>query len=75
MPDIAMCDGEGCRKRQTCYRFIVKLDKAQSYIKPDPKTCQHYWPVCPSCGSSKLTEKMGGMVCDNCKKFHAYQKS
>ena len=75
MPDIAMCDGEGCRKRQTCYRFTAKPDKAQTYFKPDPKTCEHYWPSCPSCTSSELIEKMGGMVCDNCKKFHVYQKS
>lgn len=75
MPDFSMCDGKGCSKRETCYRFKAAPDRIQSYIKPDPKTCQHYWPECSKCGSGHMTEKMGGMVCDKCKVFHAYQKS
>lgn len=31
MPDISMCFGKHCPKREECYRAIAKPDKIQSY--------------------------------------------
>ena len=32
MADISMCRGEGCLRREECYRFLVKPDREwQSY--------------------------------------------
>jgi len=44
MPDISMCHGEGCEKKDTCYRHTAKPSPfMQSYIAPEPKDCKHYW--------------------------------
>lgn len=44
MPDIAMCKGKGCKKKETCYRFKAKpCPYQQTYMIPDAKNCEHYW--------------------------------
>jgi hypothetical protein len=49
MPDISMCTGEGCPRKETCYRFTAEASEfRQSYfinapIKED-NTCEYYWP-------------------------------
>jgi hypothetical protein len=49
MPDITMCTGNGCPKRDSCYRFTVRPSRyAQSYfvtppVKPDGG-CKYFWP-------------------------------
>lgn len=57
MPDITMCKGEGCKIRETCYRYRAKPNPHwQSYFMkapcaPDGKTCErysHYEDVQPS---------------------------
>lgn len=70
MSDISKCDGKDCDRKETCYRYIAKANPHwQSYIKPDPKNCEHYWLVC-ACGSRDLREKMNGFVCNVCNKFY-----
>jgi hypothetical protein len=47
MPDISMCDGEGCKKRETCYRFTATPDRRQAYFKHPPVKedgkCAYFW--------------------------------
>ena len=46
MPDITKCTGEGCTKKDTCYRFTSKPDIYQSYFKDPPikdGECEYYW--------------------------------
>ena len=47
MPDITMCEGQGCELRSTCYRYTAEPSKyRQSYfIKPPIKDgeCDEYW--------------------------------
>ena len=43
MADISKCKGEGCIKKQTCYRFLAPSSSWQSFIKPDPSDCKMYW--------------------------------
>ena len=31
MADISMCHGEGCLRRDECYRYTSEADKYQSY--------------------------------------------
>ena len=47
MPDIAMCSGQGCTKRQTCYRYTATPNGLrQAYIKiADPVNCDMFYPV------------------------------
>ncbi len=45
MADISMCHGEGCDKRENCYRFKAIPYERQSYMAPDPKDCGFYWPI------------------------------
>ena len=47
MNDITKCDGVNCPQRDTCYRFLAKPDRFQSYsefykIRTDEK-CEYYW--------------------------------
>lgn len=49
MPDISMCTGEGCPRKETCYRFTAKPSELrQSYFMKAPikedNTCEYYWP-------------------------------
>ena len=55
MPDITMCTGEGCKLKETCYRYKATPDEfRQVYFAEVPyqniKTsvlplgkCNHYW--------------------------------
>ena len=47
MPDIAMCIGKGCDKRNTCYRHTAQPSFYQTYFAPNPVGCEHYWPTEP----------------------------
>lgn len=46
MPDITMCTGEGCKLKETCYRYKAKPDQYQYYFtKPPVKNgnCEYLW--------------------------------
>ena len=50
MPDITMCSGEKCPKKEKCYRFKATPDGRQSYFVTPPydkktKQCLEYWPI------------------------------
>lgn len=49
-PDIAMCSGQECPKKDTCFRYLAKPSEfRQSYFLGIPLkqdgTCEHYWEV------------------------------
>lgn len=52
MPDISMCMGNNCPKKDNCYRFTaIPSEFMQSYftippIKKDGE-CDYYWPLKP----------------------------
>ena len=47
MPDITMCNGQGCELKETCYRYTATPSKyMQSYFTETPiknGECEHYW--------------------------------
>ena len=48
MPDISMCKGTGCSKRNNCYRYRAQPHpNRQSYFAKPPKKpdgrCDYYW--------------------------------
>jgi len=46
MPDITMCSGDGCPKKQSCYRYTAKASDYQSFFMNPPikdGECDHYW--------------------------------
>ena len=47
MPDITMCRGEECPKKQFCYRHTAKASDYQSFFMVPPlkeyDTCNYYW--------------------------------
>jgi hypothetical protein len=47
MPDITMCNGEGCPAKESCYRFTAKPSSfMQSYFLEPPikdGKCDEYW--------------------------------
>ena len=46
MPDITMCSGIGCPKKQSCYRHTAKASDYQSFFMTPPikdGECDHYW--------------------------------
>lgn len=50
MPDISMCEGQECPKKDTCFRYLAKPSKwRQTYFRGIPLkedgTCDHYWEV------------------------------
>ena len=48
MPDIAMCSGEGCPLKETCYRHTATpTPLRQSWIAPPyaDGDCEYYWPT------------------------------
>lgn len=69
MADIAMCGGDGCTLKDSCYRHVAKADEyRQSYfvsppftIADDKLTCDHYWETDisnnPSCREWKEENK------------------
>ena len=63
MADIAMCYGEGCPLRQTCYRFRAEPDWRQGYADYDRQRlesgepgCEHYWALEPGQSVRRLEE-------------------
>jgi hypothetical protein len=46
MPDITMCGGDECPRRETCYRYTARPDYMQSFFTVPPmkkdKSCDHY---------------------------------
>lgn len=36
MPDITLCKGEGCKIKETCYRFKAKPSEYQAYFVVSP---------------------------------------
>lgn len=46
MADISKCNGFGCNKKDTCYRFLAEENPYyQSYAAFNPDNCDSYWPV------------------------------
>jgi len=47
MSDITMCTNKKCKLRKTCYRFMAKPDRWQSYaeFKPVRGKCEYYYPM------------------------------
>ena len=46
MPDIVMCPGAGCNKKDTCYRHTATPTKPyQVQVQQAPEDCTHYWPI------------------------------
>ena len=48
MPDIAMCDGEGCPIKEQCWRFMAPADRWQSYFGAPPmkeEGCEYFWDM------------------------------
>jgi hypothetical protein len=48
MPDISMCHGDNCSKKEQCYRFTAKPSEfLQSYFSESPiqpdGSCEHFW--------------------------------
>lgn len=48
MPDIQMCTGEGCQKKDSCWRHTAKPDKCyQSWFDKPPflenGDCEYFW--------------------------------
>lgn len=49
-PDISMCSGQECPKKDTCFRYLAKPSEfRQSYFMGPPVkedgTCNHYWKI------------------------------
>jgi len=45
MPDISMCDGKNCKKKEECYRFTAVPSSWQSYFSPTPDSndgCKYF---------------------------------
>jgi len=46
MPDIAKCKGEGCDKKERCYRYTAEPDEYyQTYGYFDPEGCEYFWEI------------------------------
>lgn len=47
MADMTLCGGDGCDKKDTCYRYLAKSEAIhQSYFFIDaPNDCKHYIDV------------------------------
>ena len=48
MPDITMCNGQGCELKSTCYRYKSTPSIRQSYFIESPiedGQCDYYWEV------------------------------
>ena len=45
MSDISKCNGEGCSKKDSCYRYLApSSEKWQSYISvEEPDKCEYFW--------------------------------
>lgn len=49
MPDISMCTGESCEKKNNCYRFKANPSMRQSWMVPTPDeqsgNCDYFWKI------------------------------
>lgn len=45
MVDICKCNGFGCTKKETCFRYLSTPDEYQSYASYDTDNCDSYWEV------------------------------
>lgn len=50
MPDISMCPGNNCPKKEECYRFTaIPNEPWQAYFianpDPDGAACEFFWPL------------------------------
>lgn len=46
MPDISMCEGKDCPKKEKCYRFRAIPSEFQYWILPDKiHNCEYFWPI------------------------------
>ena len=65
MPDITMCTGNGCSKKNTCYRFTAKPSQyMQSYFCEPPidkdGNCDAYWEVQESVANTQEEAQKNG---------------
>ena len=51
MPDIAMCAGTECHRRNGCYRYRAVPSRHQSYMHRDPHACEDFWPLEAAAGN------------------------
>ncbi len=50
MPDITMCSGEHCKRRDKCYRHTAEKALRQSWFSKPPLNlkdghCEYFWPL------------------------------
>ena len=49
MADITKCSGEGCKKKESCYRFTAPSSDLQTMFVTPPLDkdgeCEYYWEV------------------------------
>lgn len=49
MPDITMCDGQGCPQKNSCYRYRAEPTPYwQAYFRGNPYKmdgCDYFWPL------------------------------
>ncbi len=46
MPDITMCSGQNCEKKETCYRYMAIPSSWQSMFAEEmPEDCKYYWKI------------------------------
>jgi hypothetical protein len=46
MPDITMCPGARCDKKDSCYRHTATASTPYQYwAQFDPEDCKQYWPI------------------------------
>jgi len=63
MPDISLCDGMKCPKKESCYRYTATPNEyRQSYFGAppyDPHTgkCEYYWPVVRKLSGTVVAKK------------------
>ena len=46
MPDITMCPGGDCLKKEKCYRYTAEPSSWQSYFTEPPndgEECEYFW--------------------------------
>ena len=58
MVDICKCNGFGCKKKDTCFRFLAEENPyRQSYAIYDPDNCDSYWEVKTTEEKDKLNKE------------------
>lgn len=48
MPDMTMCNGHGCKLKESCYRYRAFPSDWQQYFVESPIVdghCDDYWPI------------------------------